>query len=31
MKKGRSDSPENGIIDFITVRSVHGGPFNNRI
>lgn len=25
MKKGRSDSPENGIIDFITVRSVHGG------
>lgn len=25
MKKGRADSPENGIIDFITVRSVHGG------
>ncbi|MBR3750588.1 MAG: terminase family protein [Clostridia bacterium] len=25
MKKGRRDNPEGGIIDFILVRSVHGG------
>jgi len=25
MRKGRGDSPENGIIDFITVKSVWGG------
>lgn len=25
MRKGRTDSPETGIIDFLTVKSVHGG------